>query len=76
MGYFPRGDDRLVKKMGLIHPQLAKPLFHIWNLLLVEIETKGVSRYSRPFDYILLNGQKVFLKAMETRGFQVYLLEK
>ena len=27
-----KGDNRLAKKLGLIHPQLAKPLFHVWNI--------------------------------------------
>ena len=31
-------DNRLVRQMGLTHPQLAKPLFHVWNLILKEIE--------------------------------------
>lgn len=29
-----RGDDRLVKKLNLTHPQMAKPLFHVFNVIL------------------------------------------
>jgi HEAT repeat protein len=29
-----KGDNRLVKRLGLTHPQLARPLFHVWNLVL------------------------------------------
>ena len=33
-----QGDNHLVKAMNLTHPEMAKPLFHIWNLILKEIE--------------------------------------
>jgi len=33
-----KGDNRLVKTLGFTHPQMAKPLFHVWNLVLKEIE--------------------------------------
>jgi len=29
-----KGDNRIVKRMGMVHSQMAKPLFHIWNALL------------------------------------------
>jgi len=28
-----KGDNRLVKKLGLTHPQMAKALYHIWNII-------------------------------------------
>ncbi len=30
------GDNRLVSRMGLTHPELARPLFHIWNMILAD----------------------------------------
>ncbi|MFC2155634.1 hypothetical protein ACFLRB_03990, partial [Acidobacteriota bacterium] len=29
-----KGDNRLVKKLGLTHPRVAKPMFHLWNAIL------------------------------------------
>jgi hypothetical protein len=29
-----KGDNRIVKRMGLVHSQMAKPMFHIWNAIL------------------------------------------
>ncbi len=31
-----KGDNRIVMRMGMVHSQMAKPLFHIWNALLGE----------------------------------------
>lgn len=32
------GDNRLVKKLGSTHPEIVRPLFHVWNLILEGIE--------------------------------------
>jgi len=53
-----KGDNRLVKKLGLTHPQLAKPLFHIWNII-KRHEKKGGSLGD--IDYFFYNGRKVYL---------------
>jgi len=29
-----KGDNRIVKRMGMVHSQMAKPMFHIWNAIL------------------------------------------
>ena len=31
-----KGDNRVVGEMGLLHSQMAKPLFHVWNALLLD----------------------------------------
>ena len=33
-----RGDNRLVRTLGLTHPETARPLYHVWNMILQEIE--------------------------------------
>jgi len=33
-----KGDNRLVERLGLKHPQIARPLFHIWNMILRDVE--------------------------------------
>jgi hypothetical protein len=59
------GDNRLVTRMGVIHPQLAKPLFYIWNLKL----SIG-HRTLKETKYILYHNKKVFLKAHRSKPGQ------
>ena len=65
-----KGDNRLVERLGLRHPQTARPLFHIWNMILRDVELSRLGRFWEPFEYILYNGQKVFIKAEGTKGWQ------
>jgi hypothetical protein len=65
-----KGDNCLVEQLGLRHPQTAKPLFHIWNMILRDVELSRIGRFWEPFEYILYNGQKVFVKAEGTKGWQ------
>jgi HEAT repeat protein len=65
-----KGDNRLVEQLDLRHPQLARPLFHIWNMILRDVELKRLGRFWEPFEYILYKGQKVFAKAEGTKGWQ------
>ena len=66
-----KGDNRLVKKLGLTHPQLAKPLFHIWNILRwVSYTSQDVGRTISGIDYFLYNEQKVRLISGGGRGWQ------
>jgi hypothetical protein len=64
-----RGDNCLVKKLGLTHPQLARPLFHVWNMMLKEIEIGRLRRFS-DVQYFLYNGCKVLMRAEGTKGWQ------
>jgi hypothetical protein len=66
-----KGDNRLVRRLGLTHPQMAKPLFHIWNLILTEYELGNMGRYWDNIKYILYNGRRIaFGEVHPTRGFQ------
>jgi hypothetical protein len=60
-----KGDNQLVRKLGLTHPEAAKPLFHMWNLFL-----NDGHGYMEKIDYILYNDKKVHLKATGGRGWQ------
>ncbi len=66
-----RGDNRLVGRLGLTHTQMARPLFHIWNLILEEYK---LNRFGRSWDniqYVLYHGNEVRFGAVHpTRGFQ------
>ncbi len=70
-----KGDNRLVEQLGLRHPQTAGPLFHIWNMILRDVELNRLGRFWEPFEYILYNRQKVFVKAEGTKGWQESLFE-
>ena len=70
-----KGDNRLLEQLGLRHPQTAGPLFHISNMILKDVELRRLSRFWEPFEYILYNWQKVFVKAEGTKGWQESLFE-
>jgi hypothetical protein len=63
-----KADNLLVKKLGLTHPELARPLYHVWNLLLLDYDLGRVSRFWRK--KVLYNGKEVSVKAEGSRGFQ------
>jgi hypothetical protein len=66
-----KGDNRLVKKLGLIHPQMAKPLFHVWNLARwVGYTSRSAGRSIGSIDYFLYNQRKVRLITAGGRGWQ------
>jgi len=66
-----KGDNRLAKKLGLTHPQLAKPLFHVWNIIrLVSYTSRSVGRSIEDIDYFLYNGRKIRLISGGGRGWQ------
>ena len=66
-----QGDNRLVRRLGLTHPEMARPLFHIWNLILKEYELKRFGRTWDNMQYVLYNGRKIRFGEMHpTRGFQ------
>ena len=66
-----KGDNRLVKKLGLIHPQLAKPLFHVWNIARwVGYTSQSAGRSIGSIEYFLYNKRKVRLINAGGRGWQ------
>lgn len=69
-----RGDDRLVRKLGFTHPQLARPLLHLWNFILQEQRHRRgewVRGHAwRHFDHFLYNGKKISYEAHFTKGGQ------
>lgn len=52
-----KGDNRLVKKMGLTHPQVVKPLFHLWNMVLLCVENDIWNNPHLRIDTIVYNDQ-------------------
>jgi hypothetical protein len=69
-----KGDNNLVRKLGLTHPQMARPLYHIWNIILQEIECGKMGRFSgvRSFFH---NGNKITLRAEGMKGWQISIFQ-
>lgn len=69
-----KGDNDLVRRLGLTHPQMARPLYHVWNMLLQEIEHGKLARFSgiQSFFY---NSHKVTLRAESMKGWQVSIFQ-
>jgi len=66
-----KGDNQLVKTMSLTHPQLAKPLFHIWNLILKETELGNWGRFYDNIRYIYYNENLLNFNASGSKGWQI-----
>ncbi|MFC1633326.1 hypothetical protein ACFL5Z_00680 [Planctomycetota bacterium] len=65
-----KGDNDLVRKLGLTHPQMARPLYHVWNMILQEIKFGKLGRFSG-IQCFFYNGNKVRLKAESMKGWQI-----
>lgn len=65
-----RGDDRLARSLDLKHPELARPLFHLWNLLLEQYAVKRSGRFQDDITSFHYHGQTVQVRAHPTRGYQ------
>ncbi len=53
-------DNRLVKKLGMTHPQMAKPLLYVWKLI----------KQHKNLDHFMYNGKKIYLKSQSGHGWQ------
>lgn len=66
-----KGDNALVKRLGLTHSQLAKPLFNIFNLILVHRKYYlGKIRPYEDIDYIIFNDKNIYLQWGGAKGWQ------
>lgn len=67
------GDNELVRKMELTHPQLAKPLFHVLNMMDHDLDIHRWNMAIHEWDNIrhfYYNDQIVYVKAYDTKGGQ------
>jgi hypothetical protein len=64
-----KGDNTLVQRLGLTHPELAKPLFHVFNVVQAVMSHSG---YGKRGDAqgILYNGHAIKLKFWGAKGWQ------
>ena len=65
-----QGDNELVRRLGLKHPDLARPLFHVWNLLLREYELGKLGRFKDDVGSFWYHGREIHLRSQRTKGFQ------
>jgi len=68
-----KGDNRMVNQLGLTHPQLAKPLFHVLNMMETDLSLDRWNMAKHKWDHIrcfYYNDQKVFVHAEDTKGGQ------
>jgi len=66
-----QNDNRTVRKLGLKHPQLAWPLFHIWNLILLEYELGNWRRFYDNIKHIKYNEYFLNFQASGSKGWQI-----
>jgi len=68
-----KGDNRFARRLGLSHAQLAKPLFHVLNLIARNQEQENHLSYQghrAQYPPFLYNGKKISVKVEYTRGGQ------
>ncbi|MHC4117996.1 MAG: hypothetical protein ACYSWO_10860 [Planctomycetota bacterium] len=70
-----KGDNRLVRRLGTTHPQMARPLFNLWNMMLTDYELGRLARFWNHVEYISYNGTKVLAKAESFKGWQESLFD-
>ena len=68
-----KGDNRIVSQLGLTHPQLAKPLFHVLNMMDTDLALNRWNMAKHRWEniqYFFYNNRKVFVEAEDTKGGQ------
>ena len=68
-----RADNRIVMKLDLTHPELAKPLFHVLNMIDMDLSLDRWNMAKHRWDNIssfYYNGSKVHTEAYDTKGGQ------
>lgn len=68
-----QGDNRLVKKLGFTHPQLAKPLFHVLNMMDADLSLHRWNMAIHQWEniqYFYYHDQEVHVKVEDTKGGQ------
>ncbi len=68
-----KADNRLVKKLGLTHPDMAKPLFHLFNLTEENLRISNFLSYESHhavYPSYLYKGKKIFVEIEYTKGGQ------
>jgi len=71
-----KGDNNLVNKMNLTHPDLAKTIFHFWNIIQVKEEMENKLSITAPsIDTIFYNKKAIKYIVPSCRGWQDSVFE-
>ena len=73
-----KADNLIVKKLKLTHPQLAKPLFHVLNMMDEDLALNRWNMAKHKWENIhhfYYNGRKVFIDAEDTKGGQLSIFD-
>ena len=68
-----KSDNRLVKMLALTHPKLARPLFHVLNMMDMDLSLDRWNMARHQWENIssfYYNGNEVFVEAYDTKGGQ------
>ncbi len=68
-----KADNQIVRELGLTHPQLAKPLFHVLNMMDADLELNRWNMAKHEWEniqYFYYSNQKVYVRAEDTKGGQ------
>ncbi len=68
-----KGDNRIVSQLGLTHPQLAKPLFYVLNMMDTDLALDRWNMAKHRWENIrcfYYNGHQIFVEAEDTKGGQ------
>jgi len=65
-----QADNEIVRRLGLQHPDLARPLFHVWNLLLRQYELGKLGRFKDDVGSFWYHGREIHIRSQRTKGFQ------
>jgi hypothetical protein len=65
-------DNQTVKKLQLTHPDIARPLFHLWNISreFEKFSTDTVTGEQHELAALVYNGKRVMIKITGSRGWQ------
>jgi hypothetical protein len=64
-----KGDNELVMRMGLTHPELAKPLFHVFNVIQAVMSSSGYGKRGDA-QAILYNDRIINIRFEGAKGWQ------
>jgi hypothetical protein len=73
-----KADNQIVQKLGLTHPQLAKPLFHVLNMMDTDLALNrwNMARHRwENIQYFYYNNCQVFVEAEDTKGGQLSIFD-
>lgn len=73
-----KGDNRIVGRLNLTHPQLAKPLFHVLNMMDTDLALNRWNMAKHRWEniqYFFYNDHKVFVDVEDTKGGQLSIFD-